>query len=770
MDHLRQPKERDGTLPPIEIPYFSKEPYDGSAFLDYPTRKLCVDRERLRLPLIPAEQLPDATKFFQRWLYFGLLSEFFGSKLNLEDFKEKNALGGSVVVTKRLKSYLEDWYVQMSEKGVEDRRNVLRHLYICLHEAQGFDNSLAVWENELDDRYASVPLHVSTSFLLVSLSITVLLDTLYVACSSIKESVSDAGNMHMEYMNARTGKFLEKRLVELGWCQYEVSQFHNQMPASTLYYLASLKRARTYTNHSKCSKVECVANNIDEEHYQTCHVQHGCICPHKSPSFESLQRIVDNHGIAIIKCTLNVFNSGSEDTYAFDFVEWNPTTPYIAISHVWSDGLGNPRSNYLPLCQLSRLYWLIRSLQMQSTLSPSSEAVYFWMDTLCCPPTPQHKSLKNAVVSQMRDIYAKADKVLVLDAEVQKFQTGNCFEETFARILCSNWMKRAWTLQEAIFAKRLFVPFQDGIIDMQGSWDGHFLDRNVLNKWPTDEGPGLELDRLCFLMGRFYFNFKTIQKSDGEERFARAWNELGMRATSKPKDILVIFVTILKTFGWSKSTFLEFLEMSANEKMKKLLKSQKRLPIKILADPGPKLQDAYFSWAPSSISRTPINWGTGEAVMDDSGHGLLVTCPGILLTCMVIEDLIYWKDEWSGHWYSIKRNTRAYVVAPKENHTQTRQTGFIITDETMNHILEVPRTERIPTHNRSDGGVQVIIIECNEDLIIAKYSYPIFMSIQSEFMAKKLDEFNNAGHDQTDAGNRIIAGKRTKNDQRWCIQ
>ena len=32
---------------------------------------------------------------------------------------------------------------------------------------------------------------------------------------------------------------------------------------------------------------------------------------------------------------------------------------YIAISHVWSDGLGNPNENSLPLCQPEFLYDLL---------------------------------------------------------------------------------------------------------------------------------------------------------------------------------------------------------------------------------------------------------------------------------------------------------------------------------------------------------------------------------------------------------------------------
>ena len=36
-----------------------------------------------------------------------------------------------------------------------------------------------------------------------------------------------------------------------------------------------------------------------------------------------------------------------------------PNSWYIALSHVWADGLGNPKANSLPQCQLRRIYKLL---------------------------------------------------------------------------------------------------------------------------------------------------------------------------------------------------------------------------------------------------------------------------------------------------------------------------------------------------------------------------------------------------------------------------
>ena len=43
-------------------------------------------------------------------------------------------------------------------------------------------------------------------------------------------------------------------------------------------------------------------------------------------------------------------------------IDINGDEPYIAISHVWSDGLGNEKANGLSACQVRRLYKYITDL------------------------------------------------------------------------------------------------------------------------------------------------------------------------------------------------------------------------------------------------------------------------------------------------------------------------------------------------------------------------------------------------------------------------
>ncbi|GAB1309869.1 hypothetical protein MFIFM68171_00079 [Madurella fahalii] len=92
-------------------------------------------------------------------------------------------------------------------------------------------------------------------------------------------------------------------------------------------------------------------------------------------------------------------------------VEQNDETPYVAISHIWADGLGNLARNGIPRCQMLRMSQISRQI-----LAPNAGACYFWLDTLCCPPDSMDQpNEQNLALDLMRDTYAKANTVLVLD-------------------------------------------------------------------------------------------------------------------------------------------------------------------------------------------------------------------------------------------------------------------------------------------------------------------------------------------------------------------
>jgi len=87
---------------------------------------------------------------------------------------------------------------------------------------------------------------------------------------------------------------------------------------------------------------------------------------------------------------------------------------YVAISHVWADGLGNPHRNSLPFCQVANLQDQVNSLfglQAQKDV-----CVSFFMDTLSIPvadPARDDQRLvklsRKIAISWMSKVYTEAN-------------------------------------------------------------------------------------------------------------------------------------------------------------------------------------------------------------------------------------------------------------------------------------------------------------------------------------------------------------------------
>ena len=138
-------------------------------------------------------------------------------------------------------------------------------------------------------------------------------------------------------------------------------------------------------------------------------------------------------------------------------VETGQNSPYIAFSHVWSDGLGNPLVNSLPQCQLERLS------QWHPVLDTETQP--FWVDTLCCPVNPPEAT--ELAIKLMRKTYENASRVIVIDSWLQNQKVSDLsIAEIIMRIALSGWTRRLWTYQEGTINKKLSVWFADKTVDI----------------------------------------------------------------------------------------------------------------------------------------------------------------------------------------------------------------------------------------------------------------------------------------------------------------
>jgi hypothetical protein len=156
----------------------------------------------------------------------------------------------------------------------------------------------------------------------------------------------------------------KEKMLSNGWCSHQVnhlSRIHGFGPFS---YLATLRRSsHRLADHTRCvGYTACVAYNADlsQGRYNTRHATEGCTCSMVSTPYSDLIKIIRNDGIPLIS-----IESGTDADVACQ-LRVHPrsrVSKYIAISHVWADGFGNPNENGLPLCQTKRLKRILLALQ-----------------------------------------------------------------------------------------------------------------------------------------------------------------------------------------------------------------------------------------------------------------------------------------------------------------------------------------------------------------------------------------------------------------------
>lgn len=275
------------------------------------------------------------------------------------------------------------------------------------------------------------------------------------------------------------------RLHSAGWCANDISMLKSLYTSGTLYLLAQAAQPSERRSHKNCNSNECVASYI-EEPFRTNHAD-GCDgnCVSLELSGELVTAILNRGGLPVIciKFEDKMIHPSTlaSPNVVLEVQDAERAGPYVAISHVWSDGLGNSESNSLPICQVRGLTQFVKDLY-QGELRP------IWIDTFC---VPGEIGARKTAIQRMKRTYESADKVLTLDGEAlnieiskeiiaaaypkyfddQQFQLPSelpsdsqaVARESLLRLSCSGWMRRLWTLQEGTVSRfpHLYFRFRD---------------------------------------------------------------------------------------------------------------------------------------------------------------------------------------------------------------------------------------------------------------------------------------------------------------------
>ena len=629
-------------LPPIappcdplpDIPCFcSPNDYDTQGFFDYPTRKgWQFNSESTNGPIryspdtgqpIPTTDNQKAA-FIQAWLFFGMLYEAFrilGVEVNLEDFVDIRDETDCYITTYPARAYFQQCY------NVRDSKFSARspqHRLIAHQELAKLFKRVQGLISRFEDRDSRVPMPWRISQVLTMdaiLSIQVLGESFLNYAKSAIELQADAGGVPSQPLAAvgfpwirRLSSPLQARMIRGGWCPSTTQMLHSLLDTTGLFVASRLKMfdGVTKQDHRGCTELQCLANQVDEGTYETKHVPgcRGC-GGHVEVDVQKITQILLKGGIPLVNI---IEESSGVDGVSGDApairLEVVADAPYIALSHVWAQGLGNAQANSLPACQLRKIKQMSNQLVM-TDLEPADSTtrikVAIWVDTLCIPVDPNLKQVRKLAITQLAKTYREADHVLVLETGLMSSATQASRMEKCTRLLCSAWVRRLWTYQEAILSKngshcdKLQLQFSDGPV--------HF---ESLLRAPNS---------LCHSEQALWSLLLALPLTKDEAfRLSTLARALKYRTTSRQEDEAICLSSVLG-LDMAKVTQLR----TSQERMIAFYSQIKTIPRNLIFRNMPRLDVDGYRWAPPSFLQQSAEIATRSAEAARDARGMYVT-------------------------------------------------------------------------------------------------------------------------------------------------
>jgi len=656
MDHLPS-VERPSYLIP-QVLYLCRDDFDDFNIEDFIiTEDFIKYPEKLGFVMEPSDliqrNLHELNPFLQEWLYFGLLAKVWSLqkiRVNKSDFIRRNAKGELVITSQRLKWYISRW-LKPRKLDFADQLILMTELQVVMRRVYQYTEALDASEFYGNNPNVELSVHGA-----LFLSLILLQEAIQVMSHSwFGCDVEDlaAG------LPAKDLMFLKVKLRANHWCESHIETYSNI--ASGLYFLGLLPPRRE-RNHSNCSRAACMANQIDLDTYRTQHITECPGCDFLGVDPIEVGRILCAGHIPVVMLTVR------GDQYSLKVHSSQHRQRYVAVSHVWSDGLGNPSKNSLPLCQLRRLAdlcgqadnptyrfyelrnrlegntwatwclkigivlweWCIVLWSIFTSLTryvqPSSRSgigkstfreTRFWIDTLCVPVVDRSSdsrtqsdvlAFRKHAIHKMKDTYKGAEEVLVLDSHLQTL--GYTAYEAMVGLSLCDWMTRLWTLQEAAFGGfHVFWQFSNAVVFNGGI--AFFCYENVT----LSPASVLQARTPVQILTQILLIWSIWPRGDNSIfRFGEASptarlnlliHFLGSRSTSKPRDETVCIEAMIGTDHLS--GFGEPFEPDQGySPLETLLKKFHRsLPSGVLFVPGVRGTTQGMRWAPKSFLSCP---------------------------------------------------------------------------------------------------------------------------------------------------------------------
>lgn len=193
---------------------------------------------------------------------------------------------------------------------------------------------------------------------------------------------------------------------------------------------------------------------------------------------------------------------------------------------------------------------------------------------------------RKLAIRRMADTYRQSRRVLVVDADLQQCSKQSSRTELATRVLCCGWMRRLWTLQEALIAEKTSNASKLDIQFLEGPLEFNAIAGKSLRSLYQPEAA----------MRSVFSAFPQFRSRDRSLAFLT--RALKYRTTSKREDEAVCLGPLLGLGPGDISAILG--EDSADARMKKLYILMGEIPAAVLFNSAKKLKDD-LSWAPTSL-------------------------------------------------------------------------------------------------------------------------------------------------------------------------
>lgn len=356
------------------------------------------------------------------------------------------------------------------------------------------------------------------------------------------------------------------QLAKLGWCDFQIEMLHDTVNQSTIEWMIATGKSQDHAGHEACTASACSRSNVDESTYRQAHVGGNCLCKPLVPDPQKVYDAIRLDHIPVI----GLEGSGRDMRLAVHALSAETQNEYIAISHVWVDGIGGKTETGLNQCQVERLHALSCSLV-------KSGNPLFWVDSLCIPRCENDRKLYVKALDSIKTVYSRASHVLVLDKGIQRCLSNCSKEDLYAQIYLSGWMQRMWTYEEAILAKKLVFRLKDGF-----------------HTYSVTTSPTIR-PVISVVFQSLASQLFRLQAPKDRLNVGHVYTAFRYRTTNAKQEEFLSVSGILGLETW------HLVDQKGDARAKSFWANVKWIPFNVVLLQGPKLDIPGFRWAPKTM-------------------------------------------------------------------------------------------------------------------------------------------------------------------------